>query len=103
MILFLLPSPEPFKNSCAIETSLSHFHSMTLTVMKKSFLKYKPRITKFRNCKHFRNNASRDDLSFKLVNPNIKTSSFNDAVDKSYFPTALKQANITPVFKKGDP
>ena len=26
-------------------------------------------------------------------------SSFNDAIDKSYFPTALKQADITPVFK----
>ena len=29
-------------------------------------------------------------------------SSFKDAIDKSYFPTALKQANITPVFKTGE-
>ena len=26
-------------------------------------------------------------------------SNFNDAIDKSYFPIALKQANIAPVFK----
>ena len=26
-------------------------------------------------------------------------SSFDDAIDKSYFPTALKQANIMSVFK----
>ena len=26
-------------------------------------------------------------------------SSFNDAIDQSYFPTALKQANIIPAFK----
>ena len=26
--------------------------------------------------------------------------SFNDVIDKCYFPIALKQANITPVFKK---
>ena len=29
-------------------------------------------------------------------------SSFNDAIDKFYFPAALKQANITLVFKRGE-
>ena len=29
-------------------------------------------------------------------------SSFNDSIDKSDFPTALKQANITPVFEIGE-
>ena len=29
-------------------------------------------------------------------------SNFNDAIDKSYFPIALKQANIAPVFKATD-
>ena len=28
-------------------------------------------------------------------------SCFYDVIDKTYFPTALKKANITPVFKKG--
>ena len=42
-----------FQNSCAIETGLSDFHKMTLTVMEKSFQKYKPRITKFRAYRHF--------------------------------------------------
>ena len=42
-----------FHNSCAIETGLSDFHKMTLTVMKKSFQKYKPRVIKFRDYRHF--------------------------------------------------
>ena len=29
-------------------------------------------------------------------------SSFNDAIDKTYFPTALKHPNRTPVFKAGE-
>ena len=29
-------------------------------------------------------------------------SSFDNAIDKSFFPTALKQVNITPAFKTGE-
>ena len=29
-------------------------------------------------------------------------SNFNDAINKSYFPITLKQANIAPVFKTTD-
>ena len=33
---------------------------------------------------------------------NVLVSSFNDSIEKSNFPPILKNANITPVFKKGD-
>ena len=32
----------------------------------------------------------------------ILLARFNDSVEKSNFPSSLKKANITPVFKKGD-
>ena len=33
---------------------------------------------------------------------NVLVSSFNDSIEKSNFPSILKNASITPVFKKGD-
>ena len=44
--LILTNRPRSFQNSCATETGFPDFHKMTLTVMKKSFRKYKPTISK---------------------------------------------------------
>ena len=52
--------------------------------------------------------AQETDIPSRIIKENSDIfgeyvlSSFNDAIDKSYFPTALKQANITPVFKTGE-
>ena len=52
--------------------------------------------------------AQESDIPFKIIKENSHIfgdyllSSFNDAIDKSYFPTALKQANITLVFETGE-
>ena len=52
--------------------------------------------------------AQESDILSRIIKENSDIfgqyllSSFNDAIDKSYFPTALKQANITPVFKTGE-
>ena len=69
--LILSSRPWSFQNSWANETRLSGFHKITLTVMKRSFQKYKPRITKFRDHRHFKNNAFREDLLSELLNLNI--------------------------------
>lgn len=48
------------------------------------------------------------DILFRIIKENLGIiddyllSSFNNAVDKCYFPTALKQANIIPLFKTGE-
>ena len=42
--------------------------------MKKSFQKCKPRIIKFRDYRHFQNNAFREDLLFELLNFNTEIS-----------------------------
>lgn len=44
-----------FQNSCAIETELSDFHRIVLTVMKTSHYKLSPKIMKYRDCRYFSN------------------------------------------------
>ena len=68
--LILTNRPRTFQNVCAIETGLSDFHKKPLTVMKESFQKYKPRLIKFRDYRHFQNNDFREDLSSELLNIN---------------------------------
>ena len=60
--------PRSFQSTCIIETGLSDFHLMTLTVMKKSFKKFQPRIINYRSYKHFSNDTFRKDLIDKLSN-----------------------------------
>ena len=42
--LILSSMPRSFQSTCVIETGLSDFHLMTLTVTKKSFRKFHPRL-----------------------------------------------------------
>ena len=60
-----------FQSTCVIETGLSDFHLMTLTVMKKSFKKFQPRIINCRSYKHFSNDTFRKDLIDKLSNEEL--------------------------------
>ena len=41
--LILTNVPRSFQSTCVVETGLSDFHLMTLTVMRKSFKKYQPK------------------------------------------------------------
>ena len=42
-----------FQNSCVLETGLSDFHKMTVTIMKASFQRLQPRIIKYRDYRRF--------------------------------------------------
>ena len=42
--LILTNSPKCLQSSCVVETGLSDFHRMTVTVMKTNFKKFQPRI-----------------------------------------------------------
>ena len=55
--LILTSSSYSFQNSCLIETGLSDFHKMTVTVMKTSYEKLKPRIINYRDYKNFCNDT----------------------------------------------
>ena len=42
------------------------------------------------------------DIPTRIIKENAFNSSFNNSIDQSKFPSILKLANTTPVFKKGD-
>ena len=100
--------PHSFQTTCVIETGLSDFHLMTLTVMRKSFKKPKARVINYRSYKHFSNEFSyllgklsqqtfvNNDYGFeKFCNITLKT------LDK-YAPRKAKHArgNQTPFMAK---
>ena len=58
--LIITNKPRSFQNSCTFETRLCDFHKMTLTVLKQSFAKQKPRVLNYRNYKFFNNTFFRD-------------------------------------------
>ena len=59
--LILTNNPKCFQSSCVVETGLSDFHRMTVTVMKTTFKKFEPRIIHYRDYKNFQNDQCRDD------------------------------------------
>ena len=64
--LILTNVSRSFQTTCVIETGLSDFHLMTLTVMRKSLKTLKPRIINYRSYKHFSNEIFRESLLEKL-------------------------------------
>ena len=53
--LILANCPGSFQNSCVVETSLSGFHKMIVTVMKTSYRNIEPRVINYRDYKSFPN------------------------------------------------
>ena len=61
--LMLTNSPYSYQNSCAIETGLSDFHKMTITVLKTFFQKKGPKVISYRDYKNYSN-----DIFRQLIN-----------------------------------
>ena len=51
--LILTNRPRSFQKSTAIETGLSDFHKMAITILKTSFKKAPPRVILYRNFRNF--------------------------------------------------
>ena len=64
--VMLTNKPRSFKHSGVIETGLSDFHRMTVTVMKANFVKFQPRVVNYRDYKYFENYRFRADLLSEL-------------------------------------
>ena len=69
--LILTYVPRSFQSICVVETRLSDFHLMTLTVMRKSFKKYQPKIINYRSYKNFSNEKYRETLINDLSKENF--------------------------------
>ena len=66
--LILTNKPRSFQNTSAIETGLSDFHKLTVTVLKTNFAKLPPKILYYRNYNYFNNEHFRKDLLGNLGN-----------------------------------
>ena len=64
--LLLTNAPRSFQSTCVLETGMSDFHLMTLTVMRKSFKKLQPRIINYRSYKNFSNEKFKSYLLNEL-------------------------------------
>ena len=56
-----------------METILFDFHRMTVTVMKASFGKLKPKVINYRHYKHFCNESYRNELVTEFSKQNFET------------------------------
>ena len=70
--LILTNKPRRFEHSRVIETGLSDFHKMTVTIMKIFFEKLQPRVVSYRDYKHFENDKFRTDLLLKFGKANLE-------------------------------
>ena len=55
-----------FQDNCNVETGLSDFHKLVVTVLKLDFPKQKPNIQTFRDYERFQNDLFRSELDYKL-------------------------------------
>ena len=60
--LFLTNRPRNFQCTATIETSISDFHKLVVTVLKTFYKRERPKIIHYRNYQNFENNNFRQDL-----------------------------------------
>ena len=61
-----------FQNTTVIETGLSDFHKLILTMMKSTFQKQVSKILSYRNYKRFNNTLFQNDLMYEISNIGLK-------------------------------
>ena len=84
--LFITNRPKSFQNSTVIETGLSDFHKMSLTVMKVFYKKQRPRIVRYRNYRNFDNKLFINEVKNSIEqeycqNQSLEFGSFKKKVD----------------------
>ena len=81
--LMLTNRPNSFQNTLVIETALSNFHKMTVTLLKTCTKKEAPKIISYRAYKHFSNELFQAELnllvSFQDIN-NITYDKFDEII-----------------------
>ena len=70
--------PRSFQNSCAIETGLSDFHKLVVTVMKTTYKKSQPKKISYRSYKYFNNESFTEELIQIEANGNNCYESFKN-------------------------
>ena len=79
--LILTNRPRSFCNSITLETSLSDFHKLTVTVLKMFFKKQSPKVISCQNDKNFSNDSFRTDLTNEISSNGILEGDLNGFLD----------------------
>ena len=74
--LFLTNSSKSFEICFTLETGMSDFHKLIITILKVKPDKLPPRIIKYRDYKNFESNAFNNKLQISLKNFDMNNSSF---------------------------
>ena len=69
--LILTNKPRSFQSTCVIETGLSDFHRMTVSVLKTHFRKLPPKFVTYRDFKKFENERFIDFLKLTLNSEHV--------------------------------
>ena len=75
--LILTNSPRQFQATQTLETGLSYFHKMTVTVFKPEFLHQKPTLISYRNYKRFDRNNFEKEIKDTLIIQKISPKDFS--------------------------
>ena len=78
--LILTNKPHSFQNSTVVETGLSDFHMLTVTVLKTSFRKRPPKLIKYRNYKQYSHFNFQNEFTLLLTGIDLNHISNDDYV-----------------------
>ena len=84
----LTNSNRSFQNSCTIETGLSDFHKMIVTVLKIYFQKREAKVINYRDYRNFPNEAFRQHVLKDI----LKTTQNGDIISYESFLSICQQA-----------
>ena len=70
--MILTNKPRSFQSTCVIETGLSDFHRMTVSVLKTHFCKLAPKVVTYRDFKKFENERFMDFLKLTLNSEDVE-------------------------------
>ena len=90
--------PRMFQSTCVLETGLSDFHLMTVTIMRKTFKKMRPRVINYRSYRDFSNETFRVSLINNLSNEVFVNN--DDGLQKFCKTTMDTLNSFAPIKKK---
>ena len=89
--LFLTNRQQCFQQTCAIETGISDFHKMVVTVMKTHYKKQKTKAIHYRIYKHFHEQSFNFEFNNELMKININNAKLKE-FDKNFLKVLDKHA-----------
>ena len=95
--VILTNRPRSFQNTNVIETGLSDFHKLTVTVLKAKFQKQAPKVIHYRNNKKFNHRLFRNDLLWQLNGEGIHNMECKE-FEKVFIRTLNKHAPLKKRF-----